>query len=278
MNKLKRSFINSQRLHEHIDFLYSHGSMYLTYNSNLLYHGCIPMTDKGRFESLEIEGKKYSGKALCDNLERVARKGYYNRFSHKSDDSSLDYTWYLWCGSVSPLFGKKKMATFERQFVAEKETHKEDRNGYYKLAYDNEDLVDKILIEFGLEPKLSHIINGHVPVKVKKGESPIKANGKLFVIDGGMSIPYQSVTGVSGYTLIYNSYGLVLVEHQYFETAQKAIEEEKDIISKRIIIENNTTRIRVRDTDIGKEINLQIDDLKMLLAAYRKGLIKERFK
>jgi len=277
MNKLKRSFINSQRLHEHIDFLYSHGSMYLTYNSNLLYHGCIPMTDKGRFESLEIEGKKYSGKALCDNLERVARKGYYNRFSHKSDDSSLDYTWYLWCGPVSPLFGKKKMATLERQFVAEKETHKEDRNGYYKLAYDNEDLVDKILIEFGLEPKLSHIINGHVPVRVKKGESPIKANGKLFVIDGGMSIPYQSVTGVSGYTLIYNSYGLVLVEHQYFETAQKAIEEEKDIISKRIIIENNTTRIRVRDTDIGKEINLQIDDLKMLLAAYRKGLIKERF-
>ena len=277
MSKLKRSFVNSQRLNKHIDFLYSHGSMYLAYNSNLLFHGCIPMTDNGKFEPLEIEGKKYSGKALCDNLERVARKGYFNRYSHISDDSSLDYTWYLWCGPVSPLFGKKKMTTFERQFVAEKETHKEERNGYYKIAYDNEGVVDIILMEFGLDPEQSHIVNGHVPVKVIKGESPIKANGKLFVIDGGMSIPYQKVTGVSGYTLIYNSYGLVLVEHQYFESAQKAIEQEKDIISKRIIIESNAKRKRVRDTDIGNEILLQIEDLKMLLAAYRKGLIKERF-
>ena len=277
INKLKRSFINSQRLQEHIDFLYSHGSMYLTYNSNLLFHGCIPMSENGKFESIEIEGKKYTGKALCDNLERVARKGYYNRFSHKSDDSSLDYTWYLWCGPASPLFGKKKMATFERQFVTDKATHKEARNGYYDVAYENETYVDKILKEFGLDPEKSHIINGHVPVKVIKGESPIKANGKLFVIDGGMSIPYQKVTGVSGYTLIYNSYGLVLVEHQYFETAQNAIEKEKDIISRRIIIENNAKRKRVSDTDIGNDIQLQIDDLKMLLAAYRKGLIKERF-
>jgi len=277
MKKLKRSFIHSQRLNEHIDFLYSHGSMYLAYNSNLLYHGCIPMNDKGKFESLEIEGKKYSGKTLCDNLERVARKGYFNRFSHKSDDSSLDYTWYLWCGPVSPLFGKKKMATFERQFIADKETHKEDRNGYFTLAYDSEEIVDKILLEFDLDPKTSHVINGHVPVKVIKGESPIKANGKLFVIDGGMSIPYQKVTGVAGYTLIYNSYGLVLVEHQHFESAQKAIENEKDIISKRIIIESTAKRKRVRDTDIGKELKLQIDDLKMLLAAFRKGLIKEKF-
>ncbi len=277
INKLKRSFINSQRLQKHIEFLYSHGSMYLTHNSNLLFHGCIPMSNNGKFESIVIENKKYTGKALCDNLERVARKGYYNRFSHKSDDSSLDYTWYLWCGPVSPLFGKKKMATFERQFIADKATHKEERNGYYDIAYVNEVAVDKILIEFGLDPKHSHIINGHVPVKVIKGESPIKANGKLFVIDGGMSIPYQSVTGVSGYTLIYNSYGLVLVEHQYFDTAQKAIEMEKDIISRRIIIENNAKRKRVSDTDVGNEIQLQIDDLKMLLAAYRKGLIKERF-
>lgn len=277
INKLRRNFINSRRLHQHIDFLYSHGSMYLTYNSNLLYHGCIPMNDDGSFESIEIEGKTYTGKALCDNFERVARKGYFNRYSHKSDDSSLDYTWYLWCGSVSPLFGKKKMATFERQFVADKETHKEDRNAYYNLAFKNESYCDVILQEFNLEPKNSHIINGHVPVKVKKGESPIKANGKLFVIDGGMSIPYQSVTGVSGYTLIYNSYGLVLVEHHHFESAQKAIAEEKDIISKRINIEQNTTRKRVRDTDIGNEIKLQIEDLKLLLAAFRKGLIKETF-
>lgn len=277
ISKLKRGFINSQRLHKHISFLYSHGSMYLAYNSNLLFHGCIPMNAKGKFETLEIEGKKFSGKALCDNLDRVARKGYYNRYSHNGDDSSLDYTWYLWCGPVSPLFGKKKMATFERQFIADKETHKEERNNYYNLAYDSEEVVDRILKEFSLDPAISHIVNGHVPVKVKKGESPIKANGKLFVIDGGMSIPYQSVTGVSGYTLIYNSYGLVLVEHQHFETAQKAIEQDKDIISKRIIIESNATRKRVRDTDNGKKMQLQIEDLKMLLAAYRKGLIKERF-
>ena len=175
------------------------------------------------------------------------------------------------------MFGKKKMATFERQFIAEKETHKEDRNAYYNLVFEQEKYADLVLKEFNLNPKTSHIINGHVPVKVKKGESPIKANGKVFVIDGGMSIPYQSVTGVSGYTLIYNSYGLVLVEHRHFESKTKAIKEEKDIISKRIIIENNAVRKRVSDTDIGTEIKLQIEDLKMLLTAFRKGLVKERF-
>jgi fructose-1,6-bisphosphatase-3 len=277
IKKLRRNFINSPRLQSHVDFLYSHGSMYLVHNSNLLYHGCIPMLDNGSFESLVVEGKKYTGKALCDNLERVARKGHYNRFNYNSEDESLDYTWYLWCGSASPLFGKKKMATFERQFIEEKETHKEARNAYYKLAYGNEKFTDKILREFGLDPASSHIVNGHVPVKVKKGESPIKANGKLFVIDGGMSIPYQSVTGVAGYTLIYNSYGLVLVEHHHFESKSKAIKEEKDIISKRINIEMNAVRKRVKDTDVGKEILLQVEELKMLLAAFRKGLIKERF-
>ena len=277
MRKLSRNFINSQRLQTHVEFLYSHGSMYLTHNSNLLYHGCIPMNSNGSLQSLNIEGKKYTGKALCDNFDRVARKGHYNRFKHQSDDSSLDYTWYLWCGSASPLFGKMKMATFERQFIAEKETHKEDRNAYYDLVYNNEKYADMLLKEFDLDPKISHIVNGHVPVKVKKGESPIKANGKLFVIDGGMSIPYQSVTGVSGYTLIHNSYGLVLVEHRHFESKQTAIREEKDIISKRINIEMNATRKTVKDTDVGKDIQIQIDDLKMLLAAFRKGLIKELF-
>jgi len=277
MDKLKRNFINSQRLQKHIDFLYSNGSMYLAYNSNLLYHGCIPMNDDGTFQALDVEGKNYTGKKLLDNLERVARKGYFNRYNHISDDSSLDYTWYLWCGPVSPLFGKKKMATFERQFIADKAPHKEESNAYYKLAYHNENYCNMILEEFGLEPEKSHIINGHVPVKVNKGEKPVKANGKLFVIDGGMSKPYQKVTGVAGYTLIYNSYGLVLVEHQQFESAQKAIEEEKDIISKRMIIEKDAVRKRVKDTDVGKEIQLQIDDLTMLLAAFRKGLIKESF-
>lgn len=276
MEKLTGSMRGSQRLQEHINFLYTHGSMYLAYNSNLLYHGCIPMTEKGKFASFEVEGKSYSGKALCDNFDRIARKGYYQSSVKKADDTSLDYMWYLWCGPLSPLYGKTKMTTFERYFVADKETHTEDRNPYYNLAFEQEKYCNQILEEFGLDPANSHIVNGHVPVKVKKGESPIKANGRLFVIDGGMSIPYQSVTGVSGYTLIYNSYGLVLVEHNAFESKAKAIKEEKDIISNRVFIETNASRKRVKDTDIGKVLQEQINDLKMLLAAFRKGLIKEK--
>jgi fructose-1,6-bisphosphatase-3 len=276
MDKLRASFRNSKRLQQHIEFLYTNGSMYLAYNSNLLYHGCIPMNENGEFESFEIEGNLYKGKELCDHFERVARKGYYHRSAMQNNDNLLDYSWYLWCGALSPLFGKQRMTTFERYFVADKSTHKEERNPYYSLAFKEEKYCNLILEEFGLEAKNSHIVNGHVPVKVKKGESPIKANGKLFVIDGGMSIPYQSVTGVSGYTLIYNSFGLVLVEHNAFHSKQIAIEKEKDIISNRIFIETNANRKTVNDTDVGKEINCQIDDLKMLLAAYRKGVIKER--
>jgi fructose-1,6-bisphosphatase-3 len=276
MLKLRLSIKNSKRLQRHIEFLFSHGSMYLAYNSNLLYHGCIPMNAEGIFQEFEIGGSKVSGKQLCDRFEIAVRRGYQHRFSTKNENSNLDYFWYLWCGETSPLFGKKKMATFERYFVSDKSTHKEDRNDYYNLVYKDEQYANKILEEFNLDPDNSHIVNGHVPVKVKKGESPIKANGKLFVIDGGMSKPYQKVTGVAGYTLIYNSYGLVLVEHQHFESRQKAIEEEIDIISNRIFIEAKTKRKRVRDTDIGKELQHQIDDLKLLLAAYRKGLIKER--
>jgi fructose-1,6-bisphosphatase-3 len=275
MDKLANSIKNSQRLQNHVEFLFSHGSMYLTFNENLLYHGCIPMDEKGNFTAFEIEGSAYSGKTLCDHFDRVARKAYHYRFEKKYE-LTADYMWYLWCGASSPLFGKFRMATFERYFVAEKETHEEGRNAYYKLAYESEAVCNAILKEFGLTGKKSRIVNGHVPVKVKKGESPIKANGKLFVIDGGMSVPYQKVTGVAGYTLIYNSYGLVLVEHEHFDSKQKAVREEKDIISKRIFIETNATRKRVKDTDIGKELKAQITDLKMLLTAYRKGLIKER--
>lgn len=275
LDKLRSSFMNSQRLQHHVDFLFTRGSMYLTHNSNLLYHGCIPMEDDGSFSIFEIEGVEYSGKKLCDHFDRVARKGYFQRKS-KSDENSLDYMWYLWCGPLSPLFGKKKMATFERYFIDDKATHKEGRNSYYNLAFNEEKYCNKILEEFQLDPKTSHIVNGHVPVKVKKGESPIKANGKLFVIDGGMSIPYQKVTGVSGYTLIYNSYGLVLVEHKEFSSMANAIKEEKDIISDRVFIQGNATRKRVGDTDVGKELKVQIDDLKLLLAAFRKGLIKEK--
>lgn len=276
IEKLASSFRNSQRLQKHIDFLFTNGSMYLTYNSNLLYHGCVPLVKDGDFKDFTVNEKIYSGKGLCDRFERAVRSAWQNRFKKRSENKYLDYAWYLWCGPVSPLFGKQKMATFERYFLDDVKLFKEARNPYYELAYKDEQLCDKILKEFGLEPENSHIVNGHVPVKVKKGESPIKANGKLFVIDGGMSIPYQKVTGVSGYTLIFNSYGLVLVEHKEFGSKQQAIENEKDIISDRIFIERNAKRKRVSDTDVGKDIKIQIDDLVMLLAAYREGLIKER--
>ena len=277
MEKLSSSFKNSKRLQDHIEFLFANGSMYLTYNSNLLYHGCVPMNEAGEFQEFEIDGAKYAGKELCDRFDRAVRNAYQQRLKPWSENQNLDYSWYLWCGPVSPLFGKQKMTTFERYFLNDKPIQKEARNHYYKLAYENEKVCDFILEEFGLKPDESHIVNGHVPVKVKKGESPIKANGKLFVIDGGMSIPYQSVTGVSGYTLIFNSFGLVLVEHKEFGSKQEAVENEKDIISDRIFIERNAKRKQVIDTDVGKVLQSQVNDLKMLLSAFREGLIKERF-
>jgi fructose-1,6-bisphosphatase-3 len=234
------------------------------------------MNDDGSFQKFEIDDIEYDGKELCDRFDRVVRTAYQNRLNKRNENKYLDYSWYLWCGPVSPLFGKQKMTTFERYFIADKPAHKESRNPYYKLAYGSEEICNTILKEFNLEPESSHIVNGHVPVKVKKGESPIKANGKLFVIDGGMSIPYQKVTGVSGYTLIFNSFGLVLVEHKEFGSKQEAVEDEKDIISDRIFIERNAKRKQVCDTDVGKVIQTQVDDLKMLLGAFREGLIKER--
>lgn len=273
INLLQQSFLNSEVLQRHIQILYSKGSMHLAYNSNLLYHGCIPMTEKGGFTELSIEGKKYSGKALLEKLDIMARRAYFDR-AKDNGTINQDYLWYLWCGPESPLFGKQKMATFERYFLAEKETHTEVKNPYFKFRED-EQSCRKILKEFNLDPDTSHIINGHVPVKAIKGESPIKANGKLLVIDGGMSIPYQKITGLKGYTLIYNSYGLVLVEHNQFKSMKEAIKNDTDIISSRKIVETNATRKRVADTDVGKDLMNQIRDLKMLLAAYKKGFIKE---
>ena len=273
INHLQQSFLNSEVLQRHIQVLYSKGSMYLDHNSNLLYHGCIPMTEKEGFTELTIEGKNYKGKALLEKFDIMARRAYFDR-AKDNGTINQDYLWYLWCGPESPLFGKKKMATFERYFLAEKETHAEPKNPYFKYR-EEENICKKILQEFGLNPETSHIINGHVPVKAIKGESPIKANGKLLVIDGGMSIPYQKVTGLKGYTLIYNSYGLVLVEHNQFRSIVDAIKKDKDIISSRKIVKTNATRKRVADTDIGKDLKNQIHDLKMLLAAYKKGFIKE---
>lgn len=275
MNRLQSSFRKSELLQKHIEVLYAKGSMYLTYNSNLMYHGSIPMNEDGSFYEMKIEGKFYKGKALLDKLDIIARRAFFTCSKSNANPTDKAYMWYLWTGPYSPLFGKNRMATFERYFIADKATHEEKRNSYYKFR-DEEETCNKIFVDFGIDPKVSHIINGHVPVKAKKGESPIKANGKLFVIDGGMSLPYQKVTGLSGYTLIYNSYGLVLVEHKHFKSIEEAVKNNLDIISARQIVETNATRKRVADTDIGEDLKEQISDLKMLLAAYRKGLIKER--
>lgn len=274
MEKLRISFMNSELLKKHVKFLYSKGGMYLCYNDNLLFHGCIPMEKDGSFTRMKFGDRELSGKALIDQFDQYARKAYFTRNDKNPDTVARDHTWYLWCGKYSPLFGKKKMTTFERYFIAEKETHAEEKNPFYKLN-DREEIVRKILEEFGLNPDTSHVINGHVPVKVKAGESPIKANGKLLVIDGGMSKAYQKETGIAGYTLIYNSYGLVLVAHQEFHSARKAITEETDILSNITYLEPNPRRKTVADTDNGKILRQQITDLEMLLAAYRKGLIKE---
>ncbi|GFP74656.1 fructose-1,6-bisphosphatase [Clostridium fungisolvens] len=276
IEKLKSSFLNSEKLQKHVRFLFAKGSMYLKYNSNLLFHGCIPLSEDGSFRKVSIgaSGKKYSGKAYLDRLEILVREGYFYKNNPEAKLYGMDIIWYLWNGKDSPLFGKDKMTTFERYFIEDKATHVEKKNYYFELE-DDEKACNMIFEEFGLDPKVSHIINGHVPVKIKKGESPIKANGKLLVIDGGFSRAYQPETGIAGYTLIYNSYGLLLVSHEPFESTQKAIEEEKDILSTTIVLEQEVDRKRVGDTDIGEELKIQIQDLEWLLDAYRKGIIKE---
>lgn len=274
IEKLKFSFMNSEKLNKHIRFLFANGSLYLRYNSNVLYHGCIPIHEDGTFKKVKLREKEYYGKALLDRLEILAREGYFHKNNPAAKQYGMDIMWYLWTGPYSPLFGKEKMTTFERYFITETETHKEKKDPYYKYR-DNEEICKKILVEFGLDPDTSHIINGHVPVEKIKGESPIKANGRLLVIDGGFSRAYQGKTGLAGYTLIHNSFGLELVSHQPFESTEKAINEETDILSSLEILEQVVVRKRVGDTDIGEVLKQQIKELKLLLAAYRKGLIKE---
>ena len=274
MDKLKLSFKNSERLQKHVRFLFSKGGMYLAVNNNLLYHGCIPMANNGKLRHFTLDGKDHGPKGFMDRLERLARQGYFAKDDPGKKQYGMDTMWYLWSGSQSPLFGKDKMATFERYFIDDETTHTEQMNPYYKYRSQSE-VADKILQEFGVDTEKGHIINGHVPVKVKKGESPVKAGGKLLVIDGGFARAYQSKTGIAGYTLIFNSYGLLLAAHQPFESTDKAIEEELDIHSKTKILEHNTRRIRVADTDSGTVIRSRITDLEKLLKAYRLGLISE---
>ena len=272
--KLHCSFMGSEKLRRHIHCLLTRGSMYLSINSNLLYHASVPLNADSTLKDVLIHKKYYKGKQLLDKVDSVVRSAF-------SDDPTsekqfaIDYLWYLWCGKDSPLFDKAKMATFERYFVKNKDLHKEDKGAYYNMR-DNEQVCDMILDEFNVKGEHRHLITGHVPVKTKKGERPIKANGKLIVIDGGFSRAYQPETGIAGYTLVYHSRGLQLVQHEPFTSTQEAIREGKDIISSTQLVELSSQRVMVRDTDKGMELEQQIRDLFLLLTAYRKGIIKEK--
>ncbi|MDO8969766.1 MAG: fructose-bisphosphatase class III, partial [Saprospiraceae bacterium] len=274
MEKLRLNFTNSEPMQRHMRFLLSHGSMYLIYNGNLLYHGCVPMNPDGSFFMYRETDREYGVRENMDRFDQLVRQGYLAG-DPEQRQLGLDAMWYLWSGPQSPLFGKSKMATFERYFIVDPQTHQEAKNAYYDYR-DQEETADRILREYGLDPKTAHIINGHVPVRVKKGESPLKAGGKLMVIDGGFSKAYQPQTGIAGYTLVYNSWGFILVSHTAFESAQKAIEEETDSHPQSQVFEKTGVRIRVKDTDQGKRLQQHIDGLKALLQAYRSGWIKEQ--
>lgn len=274
IEKLKDCFVNSDKLQKHIKFLYSNGSIYKVYNSNLLFHGCIPLTEEGKIKKVKFGKKYYSGKKYFDKLDFIIRRAYFNKCQIDEQEYGQDIIWFLWCSEDSPLFGKDRMTTFERYFIDDKTTHIENKNPYYEFR-DSENVLDSILKEFKLNPDVSHIINGHVPVKVSKGESPIKGNGKLLVIDGGFSKAYQSKTGISGYTLIYNSYGLRLASHETFESKSKAIKDEKDVLSTLEVLEKMDKREYIYDTDKGLDIKERIESLQKLLSAYRIGLINE---
>lgn len=275
MERIRQAFLKCEKLQKHVRFLYSNGGLYKVYNSNLLYHGCMPMDGEGNFLSVDVDGKDYQGKQLYDILDNYARKGYYAKNDPAEMHKAQDYIWYIWAGPNSPVFGKDKMTTFERYFIEDKETHKETKNAYYSLL-DHEDILNKILDEFELDTRKSHIVNGHVPVELKKGESPIKCDGKLLIIDGGFSKAYQSKTGIAGYTLVANSHGMRLVAHEPFESMEAAVLHESDIFSDSTVIEVAPVRIRVSDTDIGRELKDQIKQLELLLQAYRDGIIVEK--
>ena len=275
LNKLKHSFMNSEKLQRHLKFLLNKGSMYLKCNSNLLYHGCIPLDSEGELVEVNIDGINYKGKSYFDKIEAIIRESFFNRENNEKDKRNRDFVWYLWCGKNSPLFGKDVMRTFERYFIDDKKIHKENKNPYY-MFINKKEKCEMILREFGLNPENSHIINGHVPVKVKEGESPVKADGKLFMIDGGFSKAYRKTTGIAGYTLVYNSYGIKIISLAPFESQEKAIKEGADILSSTVVFDEIREITKVKDTDIGKELQKQIDDLKKLLISYKTGLIKQK--
>ena len=274
MDKLVLEFAHSDKLQRHAQFLYSAGGMYLCCNGNLLYHGCIPMEEDGSFASIPVSADApVRGREAIDAADKMARQGYFARLGSKARQDGQDFMWYLWCGPYSPLFGKSKMATFERYFLSEKATHQEVKNAYYTYQ-DDEATAIRILGEFGLS-KNGFIINGHVPVKLSRGESPIKAGGRLLVIDGGLSRAYQPVTGIAGYTLVFSSHELSLVAHQPFESTASAISSEQDIRSVQSPVMQMPRRLLIADTDEGETLRQRIEDLMKLIAAYRSGVIKE---
>lgn len=278
IRKLHHSFSVCEKLHKHIRVMLQHGCMYGIYNNNLLFHASCPLNEDGSLKEVEIfPGKKYSGRALMHHTGMQIRTAFQQDSAPEERDYAIDYFLYLWCGPDSPLFDKSKMATFERYFIADKETHVEEKGYYFKLR-DDEEVIDHILDAFGVVGSNRHIINGHVPVRTLKGENPIKANGKLMVIDGGFSKAYHNETGIAGYTLVYHSRGFQLVQHEPFTSTEDAIQRGTDIKSTTQIVEMSNRRMLVADTDIGVELRKQIDDLEELLFAYRHGYIKEKEK
>lgn len=275
--KIKHSFESSEKLKKHMRCFFTHGSMYQVCNSNLLFHASVPLNPDGSLKSIRIQGKDYKGRALLDRVDQLIRTAYFQTGAQEEREFAHDYIWYLWGGKDSPLFDKSRMATFERCFLEEAETHREEKGAYYSLR-EEEAVCDRILDEFGVTGPHRHIINGHVPVRSIRGENPIKANGKMLVIDGGFSKPYHPETGIAGYTLVYHSRGFQLVQHEPFESTAKAIEEGLDIKSTTIVVELSSHRQMVKDTDKGADLQSQIGDLEKLLYAYRNGLIKEKEK
>ncbi|MCM1439855.1 MAG: fructose-1,6-bisphosphatase [Roseburia sp.] len=273
MRQLKISFTKSERLQRHVEFLYNRGSMYRIYNGNLLYHGCVPFTGNGEFLTVTVGGEQVKGKALFDSLEKWARKARYSKIEEEREYGK-DVLYYMWACSSSPLFGKEKMATFERYYLTDENVKIEHKNSYYTF-YNDKEKVKTIFDEFGLNFATGHIINGHVPVKVRKGQHPVHCNGKVIIIDGGFSESYRAVTGIAGYTLVFNSHGLKLVAHEPFVSVKEAVLNESDIHSVTEVVDANDNRLRIADTDKGKEMLEQITDLKELIHCYKSGILKE---
>lgn len=274
IEQLTFSFRRSEKLQRHVRFLYSKGGLYKIYNRNLLFHGCIPMSENGELLSFTIGGKKRSGREFLDYAEKITRKAYYDRPGSPEQQFGLDFMWWLWAGRNSPIFGRNRMTTFERRFVKDESSWIESKNDYYTL-YNNPSVCDMLLKEFGLMGKHCHIINGHVPVKAKKGESPIKGGGKLIVIDGGFCKAYQSTSGIAGYTLIYNSRNIRIVSHHPFKGRRDAIYNNHDIANDTLVFERMESRVKVLETDQGQELHAQMDDRLHLLSAFRSGAVTE---